>query len=61
MNTTGYKWSPAQRAKFTATMKNKKQNHEATSRVNPGSHFYRFKGGQLLPVKVRRVTLLVIE
>lgn len=54
------KWSSAQRTKFIATMKSRRENHEATTRVNPHSHFYRFKNGKLLPVKVKRMTLLVL-
>jgi len=56
-----HKWSPEQRVKFAATMRRKRENSKAVSRVSSHSHFYRFKGGQLLPVKVKRMTLLVIE
>ena len=57
---SGHKWSAAQRAKFIRTMRGRSKS-AATERVNPNSHFFRIKNGKPYPVRVKRITLLVLS
>jgi hypothetical protein len=57
-----YKWTTEQRKKFSETMALKKAaNHKKSSIIKRASHFYRLQGGQLIPVKVKKLVAWVIE
>lgn len=51
------KWTKARRARYEQTIA--KRNHKPG--IKQSSHFYRLKGTELIPVKVRKVVAWVIE
>jgi hypothetical protein len=55
------KWSKARRAHFNATIEARRNHYDAKSHINVRSHFYRLKGTELIPVKVKKIVAWVIE
>jgi hypothetical protein len=54
------KWTKAQRAKFSATMR-RRNNPPARVEHEPIGSFFTIRSGKPYPVNVKRITLLVIS
>jgi hypothetical protein len=62
------KWSKSRRANFNKTiearraaLQQKSSGVKKSPRVESRSHFYRLKGSELIPVRVRKIVAWVIE
>jgi hypothetical protein len=62
------KWSRSRRANFNKTiearravLQQKSSGVKKSPRIQRGSHFYRLKGTELIPVRVKKIVAWVIE